>query len=320
MKVLIAALLVPALVFPALAEDAYPSKPVRVIVPFAPGSSTDVLARLLGDRLSRAMGQPFVIDNRPGAGGVIGTSVGAKATPDGYTIVMAGSGPFGINPAIYSKLPYDPLKDFSAIVNLVNTPQVLVTSATSPYKTLRDFMTAARASNKSIDFASIGPGSTSHMAGQYFQSVAKIAMNHIAFKGNADAQMQVIGNAVPVMFDALPGVQTSIASGKLRALAVAARKRSPFAPDIPTFEEQGVPGLEVTGWIGLVAPAGTPPSVLERLNKEVNTLMTQPDFIGKLGQVAFTPVGGSRADFDVYIRSEIAQWSRIAKESHIQMD
>jgi tripartite-type tricarboxylate transporter receptor subunit TctC len=315
-----AALLLCALAASANAEDTYPSKPVRVIVPFAPGSSTDVLARLLGERLSRKLAQPFVIENRPGAGGVIGTAVGAKAPPDGYTIVMAGSGPFGINPAIYSKLPYDPLKDFSTIVNLVSTPQVLVTSASGTYKTLQEFMAAARSSGKSVDFASIGPGSTSHMAGQYFRSVAKIPMNHIPFKGNADAQMQVIGNTVPVMFDALPGVQTLIASGKLRALAVAAKKRSPFAPDIPTFEEQGVAGLEVTGWIGLVAPAGTPAGVLDRLNQEINAVMAQPDFVERLAQVAFTPVGGSRTEFETYIRREIAQWSRIAKESNIQMD
>jgi len=320
MKALALALLVAASPLSMAAEDIYPSKPVRMIVPFAPGSSTDVLARLLGDRLSRRMGQPFVIDNRPGAGGVIGTAVGAKSPADGYTVILAGSGPFGINPAIYSKLAYDPLKDFSAIINLISTPQVLVTSATSPYKTLQEFITAARSGGKSVDFASIGPGSTSHMAGQYFQSVAKVEMNHIPFKGNADAQMQVIGNRVPVMFDALPGVKSSIASGKLRALAVAAPSRTSLAPDIPTFEEQGVPGLEVTGWIGLVAPAGTPTGVLDQLNKEINAVMAQPEFIDKLNQAAFTPVGGSRAEFDAYIRKEIAQWSRIAKEAKIQMD
>jgi tripartite-type tricarboxylate transporter receptor subunit TctC len=318
-KKVLAACVYVAAVAPALAQDAYPSRPIKVIVPFASGSSTDALARVIGDRLSRSLGQPFVVENRPGAGGVIGTAAGAKVPPDGYTLTMAGSGPFGINPAIYTKLPYDPLKDFTAVVGIASTPQVLVTSATGPYTSLKQLQESSKAPGKSIDYASIGIGSTSHLTGQYFQRLANVPLTHVPFKGNADAQMQVVGGTVPLMFDAMPGVLSSIKSGRLRALAVASKTRSPFAPDIPTFREQGLP-LEVTGWIGLVAPAGTPQAVVDRLNKEINVVLGQPEFIEKLNALAFTAMGGSRADFQAFITSEIATWSKVAKEANIQME
>lgn len=304
----------------AVGSEVYPSKPVKLIVPFATGSSTDVLARMIGERLSRRLGQPFVIDNRPGAGGMIGTMAGGKSPADGYTLTMAGSGPFGINPAIYSKLAYDPLKDFSPIINIANTPQVMVTSSAMPNKPPKQYLAELSAGGKPIDFASIGPGSTSHLAGSYFQRLAGIPMNHIAFKSNADAQMQVIAGTVPVMFDAMPGVLTSLKSGKLRAVAVAAKERSPFAPDIPTFSEAGLGNVVVTGWIGLAAPAGTPEAVLERLNVEINSILQQPEVREKLQNLAFNSVGGSRTDFAAYVRSEISQWSQIAKQAGIQLD
>jgi tripartite-type tricarboxylate transporter receptor subunit TctC len=302
----------------AQAADAYPSRPVKIIVPFAPGSSTDGLARVVGERLSKTLGQPFTVENRPGAGGAIGTGVGAKAAPDGYTLTMAGSGPFGINPAIYLKLPYDAKKDFIPIVDIANTPQVLVTSATGPYTSLKKVL-EAKATGHPIDYASIGVGSTSHMAGQYFQSMSGVPLTHIPFKGNGDAQMQLIGNLVPLMFDALPGVIGSVKSGKLRALGIAAPERSPLAPDIPTFREQGLP-LTVTGWIGLAAPAGTPIAIVDKLNREINQALKDPEFIERMASLAFMPVGGSRAEFEAFIASEIATWSKVAKEAHVQMD
>lgn len=303
----------------AMGNEAYPNKSIKLIVPFAPGSSTDALARLVGERLSRSLGQSVVIDNRPGAGGTIGTTAGAKSAPDGYTLTMAGSGPFGINPAIYTRLTYDPKKDFVPIINIASTPQVLLTSAAGPFSTLRQVLDSSRTSGKSIDYASIGIGSTSHLAGQYFQSLARIPLNHVPFKGNADAQMQLIGNAIPLMFDAMPGAVSLLKSGKLRALAVAARQRSPFAPEVPTFRELGLP-LEVTGWIGLAAPAGTPPAITDKLNSAVNQVLAQPDVVERLGALAFLPVGGSRADFEAFIASEIATWSKVAKEANIQME
>lgn len=304
----------------AASADVYPSKPIKLIVPFAPGSSTDVLGRMVADRLTRSLGQPVVIDSRPGAGGMIGTIAGAKAAADGYTLIMAGSGPFGVNPAIYSKLGYDPLKDFTPIANLVLTPQVMVATSNGPAKPAKQFLADAQAGGKLIDYASIGPGSTSHLAGAFFQRVSGLPMNHIAFKSNAEAQMQVIAGNVPVMFDAMPGVMTSIKAGKLRALAVASRERSPYLPDVPTFAEAGFGTLVVTGWIGLAAPTGTPEPILDKLNAEVNAMLQQFDVREKLNTGAFITVGGTRAEFGAYIRSEIAQWSQVAKQAGIQLD
>ncbi|MBU3653723.1 MAG: tripartite tricarboxylate transporter substrate binding protein [Limnohabitans sp.] len=304
----------------AASADVYPSKPIKLIVPFAPGSSTDVLGRMVADRLTRSLGQPVVIDSRPGAGGMIGTIAGAKAAADGYTLIMAGSGPFGVNPAIYSKLGYDPLKDFTPIANLVLTPQVMVATSNGPAKPAKQFLADAQAGGKLIDYASIGPGSTSHLAGAFFQRVSGLPMNHIAFKSNAEAQMQVIAGNVPVMFDAMPGVMTSIKAGKLRALAVASRERSPYLPDVPTFAEAGLGTLVVTGWIGLAAPTGTPEPILDKLNAEVNAMLQQFDVREKLSTGAFITVGGTRAEFGAYIRSEIAQWSQVAKQAGIQLD
>jgi len=304
----------------AASADVYPSKPIKLIVPFAPGSSTDVLGRMVADRLTRSLGQPVVIDSRPGAGGMIGTIAGAKAAADGYTLIMAGSGPFGVNPAIYSKLGYDPLKDFTPIANLVLTPQVMVATSNGPARPAKQFLADAQAGGKLIDYASIGPGSTSHLAGAFFQRVSGLPMNHIAFKSNAEAQMQVIAGNVPVMFDAMPGVMTSIKAGKLRALAVASRERSPYLPDVPTFAEAGFGTLVVTGWIGLAAPTGTPEPILDKLNAEVNAMLQQFDVREKLSTGAFITVGGTRAEFGAYIRSEIAQWSQVAKQAGIQLD
>jgi len=279
-----------------------------------------VLGRMVADRLTRSLGQPVVIDSRPGAGGMIGTIAGAKAAADGYTLIMAGSGPFGVNPAIYSKLGYDPLKDFTPIANWVLTPQVMVATSNGPAKPAKQFLADAQAGGKLIDYASIGPGSTSHLAGAFFQRVSGLPMNHIAFKSNAEAQMQVIAGNVPVMFDAMPGVMTSIKAGKLRALAVASRERSPYLPDVPTFAEAGLGTLVVTGWIGLAAPTGTPEPILDKLNAEVNAMLQQFDVREKLSTGAFITVGGTRAEFGAYIRSEIAQWSQVAKQAGIQLD
>jgi tripartite-type tricarboxylate transporter receptor subunit TctC len=304
----------------AVAADVYPTKPIKLIVPFAPGSSTDVLGRMVADRLTRTLGQPVVIDSRPGAGGMIGTIAGAKAAPDGYTLIMAGSGPFGVNPAIYSKLGYDPLKDFTPIANLVLTPQVMVATANGVAKPAKQFLADAQAGGKMIDYASIGPGSTSHLAGAYFQRMSGLPMNHIAFKSNAEAQMQVIAGNVPIMFDAMPGLMTSLKAGKLRALAVASRERSPYLPDVPTFAEAGLGNLVVTGWIGLAAPTGTPDHILDKLNSEVNAMLQQFEVREKLATGAFITVGGSRAEFASYIRAEFGQWSQVAKQAGIQLD
>ena len=313
------ALLALAFAAPAFPQ-AYPAKPVKIIVAFTAGSATDILARVVAEHLSKSLGQPFVVENKPGAGGSVGTAQAKDAPPDGYTLVAAGSGPFGINPAIYSKLPYDPLKDFELIGNIVLTPQALVVGAQAPYQTLRDFVAAAKAKPGEIAYASLGNGSTSHLTMEAFQSAAGIKLNHIPFKGSSDAQTQLIGGQVPVMSDTVPGVLAQVKAGKLRALGVAIPQRSPYLPDVPTIAEQGFAGFESVGWIGLAAPAKTPAPILDRLNAEIRKMLQDPAVKARFEQLAFTPVGDSRAEFTAFVRSEIAKWSKVAKDSGAKAD
>jgi tripartite-type tricarboxylate transporter receptor subunit TctC len=304
---------------PALAQ-AYPAKPVKIIVGFAPGSATDILARVVADHLSKSLGQPFVVENKPGAGGGIGTAQAKDAPPDGYTLVAAGSGPFGINPAVFPNLSYDPVRDFEPIGNIVMTPQAIVVSAQSPYKSVKDLVAAAKAKPGEIAYASLGNGSTSHLTMEAFQAATGTKLNHIPFKGSSDAQTQLMGGMVPVMSDTVPGVLAQVKAGKLRAIGVAIPKRSPYLPDVPTVEEQGYPGFESVGWIGLAAPARTPPAILDKLNAEIKKMLRDPAVQAKFEQLAFTPVGDSRQEFGAFIRAEIAKWKKVAKESGAKAD
>ena len=300
--------------------QAYPSKTVRIIVGFAPGSATDILARVVADAFSKSMGQPFVIDNKPGAGGSIGAAQAKEAAPDGYTLVAAGSGPFAINPAIQSKLPYDPIKDFELIGNIVLTPQALVVSTSAPYQSVKDLVAAAKAKPGEIPYASLGNGSTSHLTMEAFQNAAGIKLNHIPFKGSSDAQTAIIGGQVPLMSDTIPGIRAQVEAGKLRAIGVAIPRRSHFMPDVPTVAEQGYPGFESVGWIGLAAPAKTPSAIVDKLNAEILKMLQDPAVKAKFEQLAFEPVGDSREQFTAFVKSEIAKWSKVAKDSGAKAD
>jgi tripartite-type tricarboxylate transporter receptor subunit TctC len=300
--------------------QAYPARPVKIIVAFTPGSATDIIARVTADQFSKSMGQSFIVENKPGAGGILGTEAAKNAPPDGYTLTACPSGPFGINPGIYQKLPYDPIKDFEPISNLVLTPQTIVVGAQTPYKTLKDFVAAAKAKPGEIAYGSLGNGSTSHLTMEAFQQAAGIKLNHIPFKGGAEAQTQIMGGAFPVMSDTVPGVLAQVKAGKLRPLGVAIPKRSPYLPDVPTIAEQGYAGFESVGWIGLCAPAKTPGAVLDQLNAEVKKMLAAKEAREKIDQLAFTPVGDSRAQFGAFIKAEIAKWSRVAKESGARAD
>ncbi|HET7402114.1 MAG TPA: tripartite tricarboxylate transporter substrate binding protein [Usitatibacter sp.] len=298
----------------------YPTKPVKIIVPFTAGSATDILARLVGDQLSRALGQPFVVENKPGAGGIVGTQAAKDAAPDGYTLIAAGSGPFGINPGVYKSLPYDPVRDFEPIGNVALTPQAIVVGAQSPYKSIRELVAAAKAKPGELSFASLGNGSTSHLTMEAFQQAAGIRLNHIPFKGSSDAQSQIIGGNVVMMSDTVPGLLTQVKGGKLRALGVAIPQRSPFMPDVPTLAEQGYPGFESVGWIGLAAPAKTPVAILDRLSAELRRMLQDPAVREKMAQLAFTPVGDTRAQFGAFMKGEIAKWSKVAHDSGARAD
>ena len=302
------------------AETAFPIKPVRIIVQFTPGTSTDILARLMAQKMSEDWNQQVIVDNRPGAGGVVGTELGAKATPDGYTLTMAVSSAFGINPTLYAKLPYDAIRDFAPIANLGLTPQTFVANPSAAFKTVKEFVTAASDKPGQINYASLGSGSTSHLTMEMFRSTARIRINHVPFKGSADAHTQLIGGQIPVMFDAIPATLPHIKSGRLRGLGIATLKRSPFLPEVPTIAESGYPGFEAVGWIGIAAPAKTPAAVLDKLNAEMVKILGQADVRERLNTLAFTPVGGSRAQFAEYIKSEIAKWGKAVKESGAKVD
>jgi len=302
----------------AASAQAYPAKPVRIISPFPPGQATDIMARLVAENLAQALGQPFIVENRAGAGGALGTETAAKAAPDGYTLVMGTIGPLAISPALYSKLAYDPIRDFAPIANLGLTPQTLVVNASSELKTLRDFVERARA--KPIDYASSGNGSASHLAMEMFRSASGVQLTHVPFKGSSEAQIQLLGGQVQIMFDAIPGVAAQIKAGKLRALGIASPERSPFFPDVPTIAEQGYPGFAAVGWIGIVAPARTPEAVLDRLNAEVRRLIVKPEVKDRLAALSFLPVGDSREQFAAFIREEVAKWAKVVKESGAKID
>lgn len=304
----------------SVAAQQYPAKPVKIIVAFTPGSATDILARLTADALTKSLGQPFIVENRAGAGGIIGTQAAKDAAPDGYTLTACPSGPFGINPGIYAHLPYDPIKDFEPISNIGLTPQVIIVGEQFPYKTLKDLVADAKARPGDVAFGSLGVGSTSHLTMEMLQSVAGIKLNHIPFKGGAEAQTAIIGGSFPVMSDTVPGVLAQVKGGKLRALGVAIPQRSAFLPDVPTIAEQGYPGFESVGWIGLCAPAKTPVPILDKLNAEVQKMLASPEVKDKFEKLAFTAAGDSRAHFAAWIKSEITKWTAIAKASGAHAD
>jgi len=309
------------LVFASAAfAQGWPTRSVRVVVGFAPGSATDILARVLAERFTRTLGQPFVVENKPGAGGSVGAEQVKNSPADGYTLVAAGSGPFGINPAINPKLPYDALRDFEFIGNIVLTPQALVVGTQTPYLTLKDLVAAAKAKPGEIAYASLGSGSTSHLTMEAFLSAAGLRMNHVPFKGSSDAHTQIIGGNVPTMFDTVPGILGQVKNAKLRVLGVAIPQRSPYLPEVPTIAEQGYAGFESVGWIGLAAPAKTPGPILDRLNAEIRAMLQDPAVKASIDQLAFTPAGDSRQEFTAFVKSEIAKWSKIAKDSGVRAD
>ncbi len=303
-----------------VAAQQYPSRPVRIIAQFTPGTSTDIMARVAAQKLSASFGQQVIVDNRPGAGAVLGTDMGAKATPDGHTLTMAVSSAFGINPTLYAKLPYDAVRDFEPIVNLALTPQTLVASPSAPFKSVKELVAVARDKPGTINYASLGSGSTSHLTTEMFRAAAGIKINHIPFKGSADAHTQLMGGQIPVMADAIPATMPHIKSGKLRGLGIATLKRSNFLPDLPTLAEQGFANFEAVGWIGIAAPAKTPAAVLDKLNAELNKMLNDVEVKERLNALAFTPMGGTRQAFADYIRLEIAKWGKAVKDSGARVD
>jgi tripartite-type tricarboxylate transporter receptor subunit TctC len=302
------------------AAQPYPSKPIRLVVPFPPGGTTDILARDVGQRLTEALGQPVVIDNRPGAAGNIGSDIVAKAAPDGYTLLMCTVSSHAINPSLYAKLPYDHIKDFAPVILVARVPNVLEVNPGVPVYSVTDLIKLAKEKPGQINFASSGSGTSIHLSGELFKTMAGVDMVHVPYKGSAPAITDLIAGQVQVMFDNLPSSLQQIKAGRLRAIAVTSAQRSPALPDIPTIGESGLPGFEATSWFGVLAPAGTPPAILSKLNTEIDKWLQSADGKEKLLTQGALPAGGTPDQFSAYIKSETEKWAKVVKLSGAKVD
>jgi tripartite-type tricarboxylate transporter receptor subunit TctC len=309
---------VAAIAAPAFA--AYPERPVRIIVPFPPGGGNDLLARAVGQRLSERMGQQFIVDNRGGAGGVVGGQIAATSAPDGYTLFLGSMGGLAHNPALRPDLPYNPLRDFSAVTLLATSPFILVVHPAVPAKSVQDLLALAHAKPGALNYGSAGAGSSLHLTGEYFKYVAKVNIVHVAYKGTAPALTDLMGGQVQIVFTTIAPALPHVKTGKLRALGVSTNKRVKAAPDVPTIAESGVPGFEVDNWQGLVAPAKTPAAILERVNREVTAVLNTPSMIDVLAAQGLDPAPGTPAQFDKLIRSEIEKWRKVVKAAGIKIE
>jgi tripartite-type tricarboxylate transporter receptor subunit TctC len=317
----VSTLIVTPLMAPAaFAQDVYPSKPIKLIVPFSPGGTTDLLARVLADKLPKLLGQPVIVENRAGAGGVIGTEVAARAPNDGYPLGMATASTHGVNPAVYSKISYDAGKDFAPITRIASVPNVMVINAAMPAKSLKEFVELASRQPGKYSFASPGSGSVGHALGELFKMTANVDLVHIPYKGAGPALNDVIGGQVQVLYDNLPTSLPHIKAGKLRALAIAAPKRVSAAPDIPTFAELGMSALNESAWFGVVAPAGTPNAILTKLHAAIDAAMKQPDVIDRLEKMGAQAMVESPQAFSTHITKEIAQFKRVAQAANIRAE
>jgi len=304
----------------AQAPAAYPSKPIRLVVPFPPGGATDILAREVAKHLTDAWGQSVVVDNRPGAGGNIGSELVAKAAPDGYTLEMGTVGTHAINASLYSKMPYDHIKDFVPVILVAGVPNVLEVNPSLPVNSVQELIAYAKANPNKLNFASSGAGTSIHLSGELFKVMAGVQMTHVPYKGSAPALADLIGGQVQLMFDNLPPSLPQIKAGKLRALAVTSAARAPALPDVPTVAEAGLPGFEASSWFGLLAPAGTPPAIVTKLNAEIAKWLTSPEAKEKLASVGANIAGGTPEDFARHIQAETAKWAKVVKESGAKVD
>ena len=302
------------------AAQTYPMKPIRVIIAQAPGSATDVVTRTLGSRLQASLGQPLVVDARPGAGGTLGTDVAAKAPPDGYNLFMANNSTHGANPALYSRLPYDAVRDFAPIIFVASTPYVLSVHPSVPVTTVKQLIAFAKARPGQINYASAGNGSTHHLSGELLKSMAGIDIVHVPYKGTGPALTGLLSGEVSITFATVTSIQPHLKSGRAKALAVTTPQPSPMLPGVPTISASGLPGFEMLSWFGLLAPAATPPAIVTQLNAEVAKVLALPEIKSALGAQGLETRGGTPAQFGDYIKSEIAKISKIAKTAGVRAD
>ena len=298
----------------------YPSRPVRIVVGFPPGQATDIVARILAEKLTNRLGQPFIVENKPGAAGIIGSEAALKSPPDGYTLLFSSSGPLAVNPSLYSKLPYDPVADIQPIALAARVPLFLVVNPGTPYRSLKDLLDAARAAPGNINYASGGSGVTNHLAMELLKSATGVQMTHVPYKGGPPAVSDLIAGHVGVMFETGPAVVPHINAGKLRAIGAGGATRSSALPQVPTIAEQGVAGFDAVAWIGLVGPAGMPPAIVQKLNAEMGAVFSMPDVKERLVALGAEPAPNSVEEFRAYIREEMAKWGKAVRASGARAD
>lgn len=304
----------------AFAQTNYPTKPVRLIVPFPPAGTTDILARAVAQKLSETWGQQVVVDNHPGAGGNIGSDLVAKAAPDGYTLLMGTVGTHAINPSLYSKMPYDHVKDFVPVILVAGVPNVLVVNPSLPVKSVRELIDYAKANPGKLNFASSGNGTSIHLSGELFKTMTGVQMTHVPYKGSSPALTDLMGGQVQLMFDNLPSSLSFIKAGKLRALAVTSSQRSATLPELPTLAESGLPGFEASSWFGVLAPAGTPKEIVDKINGAVAAWLATPEAKEKLLAQGAIAAGGPPDAFVKHIAAETTKWAKVVKESGAHVD
>jgi tripartite-type tricarboxylate transporter receptor subunit TctC len=306
----------------ALAQtaDNYPNRSITMVVAFPAAGTTDILARLISQKLTEKFKQTVVVENRPGAGGNIGTAYVAKAAPDGYTIMMGTIGTQSINPGLYKKMPYDAAKDFVPITRAAMVPNLLVVNKDAPFNTLPEMMAYERANPGKLTYGSSGNGTTLHLSGELFNLMAGSKITHIPYKGSTPAVADLMGGQISMIFDNMPSVIQQVKSGRLKALAVTSAQRNPQLPEIPTIQEMGVAGYEVWSWFGLLAPAATPKPIVDKLNTSIVDIMKQPDVQAKIIELGAVPVPETSAEFGAFIAAETLKWAKVIKEANIGMD
>lgn len=302
------------------AADIYPAKPVRVVVPFAPGGGADVVARMVFAKLSNKLGQQFVIENRGSAGAIIGSDLVAKAAPDGYTLLLGQTGPNAINPALFPKLPYDPIRDFSPVIQLTSYPYVIVVHPSVPAQSLKDLVALAKAKPGAVTFGTAGSGSSGQLAAELFMRAVDIKMTHVPYKGAGPALMDTMANVVTLTFGDIASSTPQVNSGRLRALAVTGTRRSSLLPNVPTVGEAGYPGFEALAWHGVYAPANTAPEIIRKLNTELAAVLKDPEIRNRLMKDGIEPIGESPETYGAYTRAEIKKWGDIVREANIKAD
>ena len=312
----LSALLLAVCCAPALAQT-YPTKPIRMIVPYAAGGTTDVLARIMADKLGQALGQSVIVEYKPGAGGTIGAEAAARSPADGYTILMGAPGSHSTATSLYAKLPYDPVRDFAPIVHVANVPNSIITHPSLPVKSVSELIAYAKSHPGELTYGSAGTGATTHLTGELFALLANVKLTHIPYKGSGQAMIDLLGGQIQMMFENLPGAANQIRSGKVRGLAVTSLRRTAAFPELPAVSET-LPGFEVVAWFALFAPAGTPAPIVARLNAESDRALKMADVREKIAQVGSDPIGGTPEDLAKFLAGDIAKWTRVTREAGIK--